>query len=281
MSSDKPFSQRLRQRLGLRRTDLAAFLPLDLKQKWHIQDEDDLDAVRAKSTWQVTKGLAKLATVDTQEWYFARVAFNIELEADLRELNLGGRLNRAVGEKRRKAERWLAKIDVELTRRLTAENLPVPPAAEIRASVERERALRGSPGEPGRTEHGPGPLEALIPTVHGYSWELTVESLLASDVYVPVGSTGRFLLGATRTRGRWAYAFTREDLLEAFQLATQPRWAGHAARMLGSTLVRRVHRASYDIGLLINPPARGDERAVVNTFGISALQVAVIASKSR
>jgi hypothetical protein len=260
-------AQKLRYGLALRRPDLATFLQRDIKNNWHIANDEPV-VVRAKAIWQVLHCLGRLLERHTWDWDVAVAAYNIVPDDPANDRKLLERIERAAtrhGRSRRTAERRLKELDDELTRLLTG-ILPVPPEPDLRRIVARERALR--PPAAGR-----GPLESLIPAVHGRGWDSTVAALLDTAVHVPVGAEGNLIVGTTRSAGKWAYAFTRHELLVEFQRATQPNWAGRAEVILGSALVNRVHRTSYYVGLLVNPPARKD-KSIENTLGIDPLRLA-------
>jgi hypothetical protein len=68
--------QDLAIRSSTRRTNLVKFLGEELRQLWHVDDDDPLLAARAKVQWQLEQLIAQLA--DEQDKLTARISYNLD-----------------------------------------------------------------------------------------------------------------------------------------------------------------------------------------------------------
>lgn len=265
MTGDRSLVAHLSKGLGLRCPDLILRVPRAFRPQWGIEDTDLPDDIRVKVIWQVERALSTLTPRESELWSVAALALNFgDYGTTVKNLNLSERRRKHPLLSERTVLRRMDALDAELSERLSRSTAR---PSEPELCPIRDREAEQPPPPTGAS------LEKLIPALHGRCWDTVTGEFLNSLFHAPLGPSGAFVLGTTRTRGKWAFAFTRPELLIAYQQVTQPNWVERTTVVTGADLVKRIHRASYYVGLLVNPPpTKGAEFA--QTLGISALEIA-------
>lgn len=272
MTGTKSLAAELCQDLGLRCPKLIVRLRrCALVEPWGISPADEADDIRANGIWQVERVLGTMVDRGSEPWRAAALAFNFgDYDMSTRRLKLTERRRRGgPGMADSTVQRLVNDLEPELSERL-AVSMGRPPEAEIRRIKDREAGQK-----PAGTADG---LEKLIPVVYGRTWETVTDEFLNTTVLAPLGLSGKLVLSATRTKGKWVISFTRMEFLAAYQQVTRPIWRIGTNAITGAELVKRIHRASYHVGLLVNPPpAKGAGAGA--TLALSALEIAKLASR--